>query len=65
MAKVEELLGVARAHQIQATARVDKPAPTTPLPVQGTVVIKGNRSHYHGQNGRVTLLNQVKHENVI
>lgn len=59
MAKVEELLGVARAHQQQSITRKERPAPTTPLPLLGTVVMKGNRSHYHGQNDRVTLLNQV------
>jgi hypothetical protein len=58
MAKVEELLGVARAHQ-SSTRAAEKPAPTTPLPLLGTVVMKGNRSHYHGQNDRITLLNQV------
>lgn len=57
MAKVEELLGVARFHQ--SAARADKPVATTPLPLLGTVVVKGNRSHFHGQNDRVTLLNQV------
>lgn len=58
MAKVEELLGVARAHQ-NSVRVVEKPAPATPLPLLGTVVVKGNRSHYHGQNDRITLLNQV------
>lgn len=56
MAKVEELLGVARSHH----TRAEKPAPATPLPLLGTVVVKGNRSVYHGQNDRVTLLNQVR-----
>jgi hypothetical protein len=59
MAVVEELLGVARGDPIQAAARVAKPTPTTPLPLLGTVVVKGNRSHYHRQNGRDTFLNQV------
>ncbi|KAL6711662.1 hypothetical protein ACN47E_004596 [Coniothyrium glycines] len=59
MVKVEELLGVARAHQIQSASRDrEKAATVTPLPLLGTVVMKGNRSHYHGQNDRVTLLNQ-------
>ncbi|KAH7377749.1 hypothetical protein BKA66DRAFT_572060 [Pyrenochaeta sp. MPI-SDFR-AT-0127] len=56
MAKVEEMLGVARSHQ--GSARAEKQTPTTPLPLLGTVVVKGSRSVYHGQNDRVTLLNQ-------
>jgi hypothetical protein len=59
MAKVEELLGVARAHHSLATQRVEKTAPSTPLPLLGMVVVNGDRSHYHGQNDRATLLNQV------
>lgn len=58
MAKVEEMLGVARSHQ--GSARVEKQMSTTPLPLLGTVVVKGSRSVYHGQNDRVTLLNQVR-----
>ncbi|KAF1938012.1 hypothetical protein EJ02DRAFT_505683 [Clathrospora elynae] len=58
MAKVEDLLGLAPAQQSSAIARVEKPGQTTPLPLLGTVVVKGNRSLYHGQNDRVTLLNQ-------
>lgn len=57
LAKVEELLGVARSHQ--SSSRSEKQNPTTPLPLLGTVVVKGNRSVYHGQNDRVTLLNQA------
>lgn len=29
------------------------------LPYPGTLVVKGSRSRYHGQNSRVSLLNQV------
>jgi hypothetical protein len=59
MAKIEELLGVARAHHSSATQRVENTAPSTPLPLLGMVVVNGDRSHYHGQTDRVTLLDQV------
>jgi hypothetical protein len=59
MAKVEELLGVARAHQNSATTRVERPTSTS-LPLLGMVVAEGDRSQYHGQNDRVTLLNQAR-----
>lgn len=38
-----------------------RPHENAPLssPFQGTLVIKGSRSRYHGQNNRITLLNQV------
>ena len=52
MMKVEELLGVKPGALAQAMEK------TTPHTL-GTVVVKGNRSVYHGQNDRVTLLNQV------
>jgi hypothetical protein len=38
---------------------VENTAPSTPLPLLGMVVVNGDRSHYHGQTDRVTLLNQV------
>jgi len=52
MAKVEELLGISPGPLAQA---VEKTAPQ----MLGMVVVKGDRSVYHGQNDRVTLLNQV------
>ncbi len=60
MAKVEDILGVTRDRTSQGLARTDKQPPPTPLPLLGTVVVTGNRSVYHGQNDRVTLLNQVR-----
>jgi hypothetical protein len=56
---VEELLGVARAHQSSAITRIDRPT-STDLPLLGMVVAEGDRSQYHGQNDRVTLLNQAR-----
>lgn len=54
MAIVEGLLGVkSKSFDIAADS-------TTPSQLLGTVVVKGNRSIYHGQSGRVTLLNQVR-----
>ncbi|PKY03675.1 hypothetical protein P168DRAFT_270105 [Aspergillus campestris IBT 28561] len=32
--------------------------PASPPPFQGTVVVKGTRTRYHGQNDRISLLNQ-------
>ncbi|KAG9193739.1 hypothetical protein G6011_03774 [Alternaria panax] len=61
MAKVEELLGVARAHQSSATTRIEQ-SPATDRPLLGMVVAEGDRSQYHGQNDRVTLLNQARKE---
>jgi hypothetical protein len=60
MAKVEELLGIARVHQSSATERIERSTPTTCLPLLGTVVAEGNRSQFHGQNDRITLLNQAR-----
>ena len=62
MAKVEELLGVAHAHQSSATTRSERPT-STDLPLLGMVVAEGDRSQYHGQNDRVTLLNQAREDN--
>jgi hypothetical protein len=53
--KIEELLGI-------GSERLDKNetlSATTNHPFLGTLVVKGNRSIYHGQNDRITLLNQV------
>jgi hypothetical protein len=60
MTKVEELLGIARAHQSSETARIERSTPTTCLPLLGTVVAEGDRSQFHGQNDRITLLNQAR-----
>jgi len=55
MVRVEELLGVARAHQSSTTRQISRS-----LPLLGMVVAEGDRSQYHGQNDRVTLLNQAR-----
>ena len=60
LAKVEELLGVARAPESSMTADVEQSTPTACLPLLGTVVAEGGRSRYHGQNDRITLLNQAR-----
>ncbi|KAF2124239.1 hypothetical protein P153DRAFT_261256, partial [Dothidotthia symphoricarpi CBS 119687] len=52
MARVEEMLGVRN----ERTAEKEE---TPPAKLLGTLVVKGTRSVYHGQNDRVTLLNQV------
>jgi hypothetical protein len=54
MAKVEEFLGI-NSRQLAGVNEV-----ATSGHVLGTVVVKGNRSIYHGQNDRATLLNQVR-----
>ena len=59
MAKVEDILGVSQDRSGYGPPRADKQALATPLPLLGTVVVNGNASVYHGQNDRVTLLNQV------
>ncbi|KAJ6000594.1 hypothetical protein N7481_001003 [Penicillium waksmanii] len=43
-----------------ATIQSPWPQENSPLstPFQGTLVIKGSRSRYHGQNNRISLLNQ-------
>jgi hypothetical protein len=54
LAIVEELLGVrSKSFDIAAES-------IAPPEVLGTVVVKGNRSIYHGQSDRATLLNQVR-----
>lgn len=57
LAKVEEMLGIRHSGQstTNGTSEAAKPCAT------GTVVVKGNRSIFHGQNDRTTLLNQVSH----
>ena len=52
LAKVEELLGIQNSKQ-SSSAGDPKPHAI------GTVVAKGTRSIFHGQNDRTTLLNQV------
>ncbi|KAH7392233.1 hypothetical protein DE146DRAFT_634394 [Phaeosphaeria sp. MPI-PUGE-AT-0046c] len=55
---VEELLGIAsepNGNGVEENIAEDE---STPLQVLGTVVVKGNRSVYHGQNDRAVLLNQ-------
>ncbi|KAF2621413.1 hypothetical protein BU25DRAFT_426557 [Macroventuria anomochaeta] len=51
LAKVEELLGI-------RTSKSHSPAEDAKPHVIGSVVVKGNRSIFHGQNDRTTLLNQ-------
>jgi hypothetical protein len=53
LAKVEELLGIRSSKPVKA-AEDAKPHAI------GTVVVKGSRSIFHGQNDRTTLLNQVR-----
>lgn len=52
LATVEELLGIKPTKSTTLTKDAKPPA-------IGTVVVKGNRSIFHGQNDRTTLLNQV------
>jgi hypothetical protein len=54
LARVEELLGLKSGGLLAAPDKSNG----APLPL-GTVIVKGNRSVFHGQNDRVTLLNQV------
>ncbi|KZM24217.1 DNA binding [Ascochyta rabiei] len=51
LARVEELLG------IRSSNSPDRTEDTKPQMI-GTVVVKGSRSVFHGQNDRTTLLNQ-------
>ncbi|KAF2821649.1 hypothetical protein CC86DRAFT_426013 [Ophiobolus disseminans] len=51
MARVEEMLSVQSGTLTQAVEKTKQHS-------LGTVVVKGDRSVYHGQNDRVTLLNQ-------
>lgn len=59
LARVEEMLGV-RDEQSERVER-EQITTSTPQTLLGTLVVKGKRSVYHGQNDRVTLLNQVRH----
>ena len=52
--RVEELLGIRNSKQPSSPV-----AEATPQAI-GTVVVKGNRSIFRGQNDRTTLLNQVR-----
>lgn len=52
LTKVEELLGLQSRQGVCST----EDAKQQPI---GTVVVKGTRSMFHGQNDRTTLLNQV------
>jgi hypothetical protein len=54
MAIVEGLLGV-RSKPFDIAAES-----IAPPQVLGTIVVKENRSIYHGQSDRATLLNQVR-----
>jgi hypothetical protein len=73
IARIEEVLGVKTSilqnhsvHQSQHSG--GKPSPrsstlnnsSTPPDFLGTLVVKGSNSRYHGQNDRITLLNQVR-----
>jgi hypothetical protein len=53
MAILEQLLGV-KSKPFDIVPDAELPTRTI-----GTVLVKGNRSIYHGQSDRVTLLNQV------
>lgn len=55
LAKVEEMLGIRGGGQSVSNGTSEEVKPHA----IGTVVVKGNRSIFHGQNDRVTLLNQV------
>lgn len=54
LVRVEELLGIRNSKQPSSPV-----AEATPQAI-GTVVVKGNRSIFRGQNDRTTLLNQVR-----
>lgn len=55
LAKVEEVLGIRGGGQPISNGTSEEVKPHA----IGTVVVKGSRSIFHGQNDRVTLLNQV------
>lgn len=55
LAKVEELLGIRGSSHSTSNGSAENVKPH----VIGTVVVKGSRSIFHGQNDRTTLLNQV------
>ena len=45
---------------IDQTSRLENEVPQSSSPFLGTLVVKGSRTRYHGQNDRITLLNQVE-----
>jgi hypothetical protein len=55
LAKVEEMLGIQGGSQSTSNGTSGDVKPHA----IGTVVVKGSRSIFHGQNDRTTLLNQV------
>lgn len=55
LAKVEELLGIRGSSHSTSNGSAESVKPHA----IGTVVVKGSRSIFHGQNDRTTLLNQV------
>ena len=55
LAKVEEMLGIRGGSQSTSNGTSNEVKPHA----IGTVVVKGSRSIFHGQNDRTTLLNQV------
>ncbi|KAJ5347507.1 uncharacterized protein N7506_000760 [Penicillium brevicompactum] len=59
LARVEELLAIRDSRDLptQNSWLNDLPSPRLQSH-PGTLVVKGSRSRYHGQNGRITLLNQ-------
>lgn len=57
LAKVEEMLGIPGSSQSTSNGTSEEVKPHA----IGTVVVKGSRSIFHGQNDRTTLLNQVSH----
>lgn len=58
MARVEELLGVGNETEKESDGTPKSEKVTTKM--LGTVVVKGDRSVYHGVNDRVTLMRQVR-----
>ncbi|PLN76554.1 hypothetical protein BDW42DRAFT_178446 [Aspergillus taichungensis] len=69
LAKLEELLSVkpsanlssSRGGSIREASSLQSNGiaqPAIPPPFLGTVVVKGTRTRYHGQNNRISLLNQ-------
>jgi len=54
-----------RAREQPIKADVEQSTPKTDLPLVGTVVAEGSRSRYHGQNDKITLLNQARELEII
>ena len=67
--KLEEALSINRLPSTTVIHNESRASPQSVNTIQstasqrqlGTLVVKGSRSRYHGQNDRVTLLNQVPH----